>query len=767
MAITRYFEDYAETLYNNGYDIIPIKRGQKAPALWDWSTVTVDKQAVDKWIVSKASCGIGLRTRMFPAIDIDVLDAELADQVEAACASIIGFPPYPLVRVGRAPKRLLLCRAAAPFRKIRSTTFVPRSGGDEIAVEILGDGQQCVIYGIHPTTQLPYQWEGPEIRDVRADSLPVLTREKAIQVIEAFEALADLYDYVPVRGRITDRPSGKLDAFETYKRPLDITLDEINETLRVIEPDAYDVWLRVGMGLYHQYDGAVEGFYTWDEWSRGSDKYPGSDSIRRKWDGFEADVMTNAVTFASAIHLAGEKRGKMREADPLLRKPDAELHEYIRRFAFITEKSRVVDLDSTNRITSVRELKDFKNENASFKMLIKLPKKAGGWEEKMVNGVDQWLSCEDRKTLRDIGYHVAHEPIIKLDNGDCVYNQFFLPEHPELSGRPEIDERSEVFRRHIDYLFPHENERLWFTQWMAYNIQLKTAITRCKVTPLLVTDGVVGTGRGAVAKVLELLVGPHNTSKTTIAQITGENFAGAYNSYVKNSMFCFVEEVRDNSKRYELNDKLKDLLEADRLDVNVKFGGKGLERIYTSFLLMTNEPDAIVIPRKQRRIQVLEGPRQARPDSYYGTLYNWMRDPRNISAVFSWLESIDLSDFNYSTADLNLPGFKRMVATTQSGGASIVEDWINQEQPRILPNKTLLESVLKKFAIDVGFSTCDITPGIINHMYKMAIDTPKRVSINGNKMSVWVIDRALAGADNDELRKELSRLGIIPDTEFK
>lgn len=63
--------------------------------------------------------------------------------------SKLGVTPF--VRVGRAPKCLLLYRAAGkPF----PTKHIGK-------VDVLGTGAYFVASGIHPDTGQPYQWRGP------------------------------------------------------------------------------------------------------------------------------------------------------------------------------------------------------------------------------------------------------------------------------------------------------------------------------------------------------------------------------------------------------------------------------------------------------------------------------------------------------------------------------------------------------------------------------------------------------------------------------
>ena len=133
----------------------------KAPAMlrtdntWSgyaWRTTTPTTDDVRTWV--RTSANIGLNTEHFPAVDIDVTDAALADELATMAQDILGAAPC---RTGRHPKRLLLYRTRAPFTRGRLTMIAP-DGVTKHLVEVLGQGQQFVAFGIHPVTRSSYQW---------------------------------------------------------------------------------------------------------------------------------------------------------------------------------------------------------------------------------------------------------------------------------------------------------------------------------------------------------------------------------------------------------------------------------------------------------------------------------------------------------------------------------------------------------------------------------------------------------------------------------
>jgi hypothetical protein len=110
------------------------------------------------------------------AFDVDVLNQELADDIVHLIETTLGQTP--LVRIGRAPKILLVYRPERPFTKLQTPEmFFP--GGAKAKVELLGDGQQFIADGIHPETGKSYTWTNASPEEVPITELPVVTEEQA------------------------------------------------------------------------------------------------------------------------------------------------------------------------------------------------------------------------------------------------------------------------------------------------------------------------------------------------------------------------------------------------------------------------------------------------------------------------------------------------------------------------------------------------------------------------------------------------------------
>jgi predicted P-loop ATPase len=123
------------------------------------------------------------------AADIDVYEAELADVIEACAIDYLcAMAPR---RVGQPPKRLRLYRAAGePITKAQTPEMW--KGDLKAKVEVLGQGQQFVAFGIHPATKAPFVWDGatPETKPL-AELTAVTQKQVAAFVAEAERMLRE------------------------------------------------------------------------------------------------------------------------------------------------------------------------------------------------------------------------------------------------------------------------------------------------------------------------------------------------------------------------------------------------------------------------------------------------------------------------------------------------------------------------------------------------------------------------------------------------
>lgn len=296
--MTSFIREKGPRLVETGYPVVPLSKGKKHPTTPNWQNSPLTAQACRQRPEGEGVgvlCGYG--DTPICAIDVDFrgTDVEAKALFDALCKA---YPACAMAvyRVGRAPKFALLFRAEG--RWMKQTTLEYVKNGDESTksqLEVLGKGQQIVLYHIHPETGLPYSYPDAffsgEPVDVPAAELPLMTYEGVQTLCDAFEKFVESNGWAPVKG--SERTIA-VDADEALaeelvpKRPIGLTIDQIRKLMapRVESWGSYTPWYQDGMRIHHETSGSPEGLALWDELSQQAAKYDGFAEVEKKWATF-------------------------------------------------------------------------------------------------------------------------------------------------------------------------------------------------------------------------------------------------------------------------------------------------------------------------------------------------------------------------------------------------------------------------------------------------------------------------------------------------
>lgn len=230
-AMTRRFGTLGPLLHRAGFDVIPVKAKSKAPLTLSWQHALSLEDTLKHAANGHANHSVGLLASRFPALDLDIMNLACADAVAAHAQRELGSAP---VRYGGAtPKRLLMYTTRSPFAKVKVFLSGPNGDrgpdGKQYAVEVLGDGQQYVIYGQHPSGT-EYNWpagDGPETHDVW-DLTSITLADVQRFLLKLPECLPEGWSVVSGSGSSGEASVSQgagavstLTAFENYRGPLD------------------------------------------------------------------------------------------------------------------------------------------------------------------------------------------------------------------------------------------------------------------------------------------------------------------------------------------------------------------------------------------------------------------------------------------------------------------------------------------------------------------------------------------------------------------
>ena len=295
MATRSFMARFGPGLVANGYPVLPIMPGTKKPGqlrkgAWadypDWTrhaarATTEHELAIwSDW----PDAGVGVVCGAVVALDIDIPQAELAHAIERLARERLGDTPA--LRIGRAPKRLMVYRAPEPFRGIRRAPL-----------EVLGLGQQFVAHAIHPDTGRPYDWPDETLGEIDIDSLP------AIDATQAAAFLEEAFERIPpeLRPARLAKATGAPPACAPH-HALAGTPEAIRAALAWI-PNAdlaYDDWVRIGLALKGALGEAGAALFA--AWSAQSAKDDPA-CTAKTWDGLRPE----RIGAGTLYHLAMER----------------------------------------------------------------------------------------------------------------------------------------------------------------------------------------------------------------------------------------------------------------------------------------------------------------------------------------------------------------------------------------------------------------------------------------------------------------------------
>jgi hypothetical protein len=282
--------DLRMQLLKNGY--LPLPAIGKRVLIPDWSKIPISAEVIRKWETSrKGEINTGIRTGKVVGVDLDVTDNGLVDKLQNMAFKVLGPTHY--IRVGRAPKSMLIYRNETPIRKMETDT---NDKGHH--VEILGSGQQFIGYGMHPDTKKPYTWMNGDLSKVPLNRLPATTPEKLrIFCEKAGEVLG-----VRMRG------SGAIAGEAKPHVHRELTADEIEDLRSAIkaipnEDLPYDTWIGIGFAIKESLGDS--GYEDWVEFSEKSDKND-PDQTETKW---EKDLKPNGTKSAGSLFYLAMQEG--------------------------------------------------------------------------------------------------------------------------------------------------------------------------------------------------------------------------------------------------------------------------------------------------------------------------------------------------------------------------------------------------------------------------------------------------------------------------
>jgi putative DNA primase/helicase len=288
-------------MWMQGYRPVPVlrhdakdKSAGKRPTMPQWEIVcaSAHDEVIRKWTTDRKQrecTNTGLLCGMVTGVDIDILDPDLAMQVQVLADAML--PATPLLRIGKAPKSLRVFQSGYIRAKVSTPALILPSS-IRVQVEALGTRNQFVSFGIHPETRQPYFWPGASPLDVPLADLPVLSDE----VLHAFLAEAEAVmraaggrTEAEIKGATAPPVDRKPRPARSAAFPPPIRQD-VEEALKAV-PNVHDWhgWVKIGAAIFDALaDDGEDLFAAWSAQSSRDDPA----ATKAKWKSFRRSPMT-------------------------------------------------------------------------------------------------------------------------------------------------------------------------------------------------------------------------------------------------------------------------------------------------------------------------------------------------------------------------------------------------------------------------------------------------------------------------------------------
>lgn len=317
---------------------------------------------------------------------------------------------------------------------------------------------------------------------------------------------------------------------------------------------------------------------------------------------------------------------------------------FLDRFVYIIETHTIGDRNTGLDIGTMSQFKEV-TKAAYWIAASGDPTKAG----KRISAADDWLSNRERVTAIKKGWIISKDRTSEERTYICdedkdingvpqlYWNGYNAPEWDEIKSEDYLH----FFLDHIKYLIPDKDDCELFIMWLAERFQYP--LDRARFTPLHISK-VHGVGRGWIVDLMDNLMGSENCSCTTMHELAGRG--GGFNEHLNNTRLCSLPEVYEKEKgtsKYSINAEIRSTLTDTRLQLNTKYGFKGRKRVYTSFFMMSNEVDCLIIPKEDRRMFVMNAKIELMPEEYYGALHEQLDNKQFLREVFWYLNRLDIT----------------------------------------------------------------------------------------------------------------------------
>lgn len=368
------------------------------------------------------------------------------------------------------------------------------------------------------------------------------------------------------------------------------------------------------------------------------------------WDLDKAKVMKKSG-FEALVGKALAKEWIERQDKRLISPDQVQEFEQARRMT--TKKGGALQMSPIDRYVYIDGTKDVWDREKKRRIAEGAVKMALG------DAYALWLNSAERRVV-DVD-HIVFDPTMTKDPNLYINTFEGLPLEPVRD-----DAACENLRWLISFLCNNDERATeWLTKWLAYPLQHLGAKMD---TAVLMHSIMEGSGKSLLfADVFGALYGQY---AATVGQTQLE---GSFNAWQSRKLWAVFEEVVSRDQRYNQVGKIKHMITGKTVRMESKFINGWEESNHMNAVFLSNEILPWPISDSDRRMLVM-WPTETLPVERQKAIGHELANG-GVAALYGWLLSVDLGDFNQRTRPPKTEARERLVALSRAAWQTFLHLW--------------------------------------------------------------------------------------------
>ncbi len=292
---------------------------------------------------------------------------------------------------------------------------------------------------------------------------------------------------------------------------------------------------------------------------------------------------------------------------------------------------------------------------------------------------DNWAGAYDMWAKSDKKRMIWHEDLVFVPSMHINEGQINTYDGMDIS--PLMDDQNQIISQGealescvpiidlVKFLCGRETAAYeWLMKWLAYPLQHPGAKMN---TSVLLCSAVQGSGKSLFfEKIMTRIYGEKYS--VTLGQ---NGLESIYTDWAERKLYCLFEEIFNNKSKFGMMGLIKHMITGEKIRIEKKFMSGYSQNNHINCVFLSNEVQPLAIEERDRRFLVLE-PNQKLDEKLKGLIEQCLEpDSKAISAFYTYLLSMDLTDFTPYTEPPMTKAKQKIIQFGLPGWKLFLDDW--------------------------------------------------------------------------------------------